>query len=67
MTDPLRPARRYTDQPDPSGWSAADVDDSERVDDTFIARDIADPVTATRAFEPLMPEDERLFPPVEED
>lgn len=61
--EPLRPARRLYDHPDPEGWSAADVDDDERVDDEFIDDDIADLRTESRRFAPLMPEDDRLFPP----
>jgi hypothetical protein len=64
MAEPLQPARRLTDRPDPDGWSAADVLDDERVDDDFIAADVSDLRTATRAYDPLQPEDERLFPPV---
>lgn len=67
MAEPLRPARRLTEQPDPEGWAAEDVPDAERVDDEFIAADVADPDTATRAYEPLAPEDERLFPPESRD
>jgi hypothetical protein len=50
------PAKRHTDEPDPEGWSAADVLDEERVDDDFIAEHCA------RVYEPLAPEDEKLFP-----
>lgn len=67
MTDPLRPARRHTDQPDPAGWSAADVPDDERVDDDHIHAAIVDPATPVRSYEPLQPDQDRLFPPVEED
>lgn len=53
---PPRAARRFTDQPDPTdGWRGADVTDAERVDDDFIATD------AARIFDPLQPEEERLF------
>lgn len=56
MTEPLLPARRRV--PDPvGGWRGADLTDEERVDDEFIAAD------AARVYEPLQPEDERLFPP----
>ena len=60
----LRPARRFTDEPDPEGWSAKDVPDSERVDDRFIDLEAADPATPTKAYPPLAPEDDRLFPPI---
>lgn len=51
-----KPAKRYTDRPEPEGgWSAADLSDDERVDDDFIASD------AQRIFDPLQPQDERLF------
>lgn len=67
MADPMRPARRFTDEPDPAGWSAADVPDEERVDDDFIHAQIVDPDSPVRSYEPLQPEDDRLFPPVEDD
>lgn len=44
--------------PDPEdGWKAADLADDERVDDDFIVAD------AARVFEPLQPEDEKLYAP----
>jgi hypothetical protein len=61
MSEPLRAARRFTDEPDPEGWRAADVPDSERVDDAFIERDVMDPDTDTKVYPPLQPEDENLF------
>lgn len=60
-SQPIRPARRYTDEPDPEGWSAEDVPDSERVDDAFIQADVDDDATLTKVYPPLLPGDERLF------
>lgn len=54
MTEPLRPARRKVPDPE-GGWRGVDLTDDERVDDDFIAAD------AVRVYEPLMPQDERLF------
>lgn len=48
------PATRVV--PDPvEGWSGADLAEDELVDEEFIA------ANAARVYEPLMPEDERLF------
>lgn len=52
----LRPAERVQDDPT-GGWSGADLTDDDRVDDEYIAR------YAARVYDPLMPEDEKLFPP----
>lgn len=55
----LTPAKRK--QPDPeAGWRGADLDEEERVDDDFIASSVS------KSYEPLMPEDEKLFPITEE-
>lgn len=52
----IRPARRFTDQPDPEdGWRGADLTDDERVGDDVIA------AAAARVYEPLQPEDEKKF------
>lgn len=51
----LRPAKRSAPDPE-EGWSGSDLTDEERVDDDFIAS------SCGRVYEPLMPEDEKLFP-----
>lgn len=64
LPDDLRLARRFTSEPDPEGWSAEDVPDSERVDDDFIEREIESTDVPVRRYEALAPEDDELFPPV---
>ncbi|HEX8345676.1 MAG TPA: hypothetical protein VF657_13220 [Actinoplanes sp.] len=55
MADEYIPAVHVVPPP-ADGWKAADLSEDEYVDDAFIA------ATAARVYEPLMPEDEKLFP-----
>lgn len=58
MAEPLNPAERVV--PDPEhGWAGADLAEDELVDDGFIA------TACRRAYKPLQPEDDKLYPPVE--
>lgn len=55
MAEELRPARHVVPPPE-NGWAAADLSDDELVDDEFIDEH------CDRVFEPLQPDDEKLFP-----